>query len=108
MAYSIEFRRKVLLIQGREKLTIDEVANRFRVRRTNVVRWLKRIEAQRTRNKPATKIQSDQLKRDVERYPDAYQYERAERLGVSQAGIGAALKRLGISRKKNALSSPSG
>ena len=47
------------------------------------------------------------LKRDVEEYPDAYHYERAQRLGVSQRGIGYALKRLGISRKKNALTSES-
>lgn len=53
-----------------------------------------------SRNKPATKIHPDALKGDVEKYPDAYQYERAKRLGVSQRGIGYALKRLGISRKK--------
>jgi hypothetical protein len=40
------------------------------------------------------------LKRDVEKYPDAYQYERAQRLGVSQRGIGYAWKRLGISRAR--------
>ena len=40
------------------------------------------------------------LKQDVETYPDAYQYERAQRLGVSQRGIGYALKRLAMSRKK--------
>ena len=36
------------------------------------------------------------IKRDVEQDPEAYQYERAERPGVSQRGIGYALKRLGI------------
>ena len=36
------------------------------------------------------------LKRDVEQDPEASQYERAERLGVSPRGIGYALKRLGI------------
>jgi hypothetical protein len=43
----------------------------------------------------------------VEIYPDAYQYERAERLGCSQRGIGEALKRLKITYKKNAVASES-
>jgi len=36
------------------------------------------------------------LARDVVEYPDSYQYERAERFGVSQRGIALALKRLGV------------
>jgi hypothetical protein len=38
---------------------------------------------------------------DVENTPDAYQYERAARRGVSQRAIGDALKRLNVSDKKN-------
>ena len=34
---------------------------------------------------------------DVELYPDAYKYERADRIGGSKSGIQAALNRLGIS-----------
>ena len=41
-----------------------------------------------------------QTHKEVELYPDAYQYESAERLGISRRGIGYALKRLGMSRKK--------
>ena len=107
MTYSIDFRRQTLLIKAKENLSFDEVAKRFGVSRASIVRWSKRIEAQRTRNKPATKIDKEALKQDVKDYPDAYQYERAQRLGVSQTGIGYALKRLGISRKKNRLSSKS-
>lgn len=40
------------------------------------------------------------LEEDVKIYPDAYQYERDARLGVSQRAIGYALKRLGVSYKK--------
>jgi transposase len=61
---------------------------------------MKRLEPCRFRNKPATKIDMEFLVRDVELYPDAYQHERAERFGCSQRGIGYALKRLKISRKK--------
>jgi len=70
------------------------------VGKANVFRGSKQTEAKRTRNKPATKIDMAALKQDVEHYPDAYPYERAERLGVSQRGIGYALKHLRISRKK--------
>ena len=101
MTYSIDFRKKVLSIKQRDQLSFDAVAERFGVGKATVFRWSKRIEAQRTRQKPATKIDMAALARDVEMYPDAYQYERAERFGVSQRGIGAALKRLGVSGKKN-------
>ena len=52
--------------------------------------WLRRsrpIEAQRCGNKPASTID---METEVEKYPDAYQSERAEHFGVSQTGIGAA------------------
>lgn len=42
------------------------------------------------------------LARDVKEYPDAYQAERARRLGVIEKGIGHALRRMNISYKKNA------
>ena len=49
----------------------------------------------------------DALKEDINRYPDAYHYERASRLQVSKTGIYWAMKRLGVSYKKNADSSES-
>jgi transposase len=99
MTYSIDFRRQALLIKEREQLSFEDLAERFGVGKASVFHWSKQIEAQRTRHKPATKIDMEALKREVEKYPDAYQYERARRLGVSQRGIGYAWKRLGISRK---------
>ena len=50
----------------------------------------------------------DALARDVEAYPDAYQYERAARLGVSVRCVGYALKRLGVTYKKSLTSSQGG
>ena len=38
---------------------------------------------------------------NITKYSDAYQYERAERLGVSQSSIHSALKRLKVTYKKN-------
>ena len=83
MTYSIDFRRKVVSVREQEGLTILEVAARFCVGIASVVRWIKKLEPERTRNKPATKIDMDALVRDIQDYPDAYQYERAKRQGVS-------------------------
>jgi transposase len=101
MGYSIDFRRKVLEIKDRDRLSFEETASRFGISKSSVSRWAKRLEPCRTRNKPATKIDMERLVRDVESHPDAYQHERAERFGCSQRGICEALKRLKISRKKN-------
>ena len=53
-----------------------------------------------TRNKPATRLDMAQLARDVERAPDAYQWERTKRLGVAERTIRYGLQRLRISYKK--------
>jgi transposase len=107
MTYSTDFRRKVLDIKEKEKLTTDETAKRFGIGTANLSRWDKILEPKRTRNKPPTKIDMEALKRDVELYPDAYHHERALRFSVTEGGIRKALKRLGISYKKNAETSQS-
>jgi len=66
----------------------------------SVFRWTKKPEPDRTRNKPATQIDTEALARDVAERPDDFQYERAARLGVSESCVGKALARLKISRKK--------
>jgi hypothetical protein len=43
----------------------------------------------------------DLLKKDIEEFPDDYQWERAKRLNVTQPAIHYTLKRLNISYKKN-------
>lgn len=108
MAYSVDFRRKVLEIKEREGLSFEEAAVRFGVGQASVFRWSKRLFPCRKRNKPAVKIDMAALARDVEEQPDAYQHERADRLGCSQRGISDALRRLRISRKKNFSASESG
>jgi transposase len=76
MTYSIDFRRKVLAVADREKLTISEVSARFCVGIASVVRWKQRVEPHRTRHKPATRIDRIALARDVREHPDSYQRER--------------------------------
>ncbi|MDP8052882.1 IS630 transposase-related protein [Pasteurella atlantica] len=107
MSYSLDFRRKVFEIKAKKGLTFEETSQYFNIGIRTLFRWKKKIEPCTTRNKPATKIDMDALLKDVELYPDAYQYERAERFGVTQRAIGFALKRLGISHKKNTKTSQS-
>jgi transposase len=111
MTYDIDMRRKVLSIRDNEGLSFVEAGKRFGISKQTVYNWSKRLAPKRTRNKPAgvaPKIDMEALSRDVSAYPDAYQYERARRLNVSPRCVGYALKRLGVSYKKNPQSSKSG
>lgn len=101
------FEKRFCLFKEKESLSYAKVAKRFDIGIASIVRWTKNIESKKTRNKPATKIDMEALKKDVEAYPDAYQYERAKRLNVSPMGIAHALKRLGVTYKKNPKSSTS-
>lgn len=108
MTYSIDFRHQVLKIRSQEGLTFEEAAQRFGIGKQTIYRWSKNCLPQKTRLKPAIKIDDKSLIQDIGQYPDAYQRERAHRLGVSQRGICWALKRLGVTYKKNSESSQSG
>ena len=107
MTYSSYFRRKILLVREQDGLTISEVASHFGVGVASVVRWLKKPDPKLNRNKPATKIDMEALARDVRDNPDAYQYERARRFGVSVQGINYALRRMNMRYKKNSSASES-
>ena len=106
MTYSRDFCNKVLAVRAQENLSMAKVAKRFGVALTSVMRWSNNIESIKKRNKPATKIDMEALKLDVEKYPDAYQYERAERLSVSEGCVFHALKRLNVTYKKKHFSIP--
>lgn len=101
MTYSMDFRKKVLFVKAKEKMSFASVSKRFGVGKNTVFVWTKKISPLKNRNKAATKIPIDKLKEDVVQYSDAYQYERAERLGVRKSGIQKALKRLNITYKKS-------
>ena len=107
MSYSLDFRKQVFKIKKKENLSFESVSERFGISVRTLFRWHNRLEPQTTRNKPATKIDMEALKKHVEDYPDAYQYERAAVLGVSPNCILYALRRLNISHKKNSFSSQS-
>ena len=98
----------MLDVRERDQLSIAQVAERFAVGKASVMRWLKRIE-----HKPSgfrrRKLDVEALAADLRDDPDAYQYERAARLGVTQNAICYALKnKLRVSHKKNAGTSTRG
>jgi transposase len=105
MTYPVNFRKKILKIKDKEQLSYAAVAKKFGISKTTIFSWSKGIEPQKHRNRRASKIDMDALKRDIEQYPDSYCYERAQRLGVSRTGVRDAQYRLGVTYKKNPKSS---
>jgi len=105
MGYSLDFRKRVFAIKTQDSLTYEQTSIRFGVSKRSLFRWQNRIEPKLERNKASTKIDMASLEQDVGDYPDAYQYERAQRLGVSKSCVFYALKRLKITNKKNAIPS---
>ena len=65
MSYDIKFRRQVLKVRAQDGLSFAKVAKRFGVAKQTVYNWSKRIEQQKTRNKPPTKINMESLKKDI-------------------------------------------
>jgi len=101
MTYSLDFRQKVFQIKEKRKLTFEQTSDYFDISIRTLFRWSKQLEPKQYRNKPATKIDMDELAKEVKLRPDEYQWERAKRFGVTQSAIQYALKRLGVSYKKN-------
>ena len=105
MTYSKQFRQEVLAYKDKFGLSYDDTSEHFDISSRSLYRWSNEIEPCETRNKPSTKVDMDQLEKDVDLFPDDYQWERALRLGVGQPAIHYALKRLKITVKKNSTTS---
>ena len=105
MCYSLDFRQKVLSVRAKDNLTLSATAQRFDVGMASIARWLKRIEPKSTRDKPAVKINMQSLQEDLDKDKDSYYFERAKRLNVSTSCVFYAMKRLGVSYKKNSTAS---
>lgn len=100
MTYSIDFRKQVLL-SIKDGMTIREAAIFYQLSTSTIHSWQQDLVPKTTRNKAPTKIPNEALLKDVKQHPDDYMYERAQRLGCSKSGVESALKRLGISQKKD-------
>ena len=108
MTYPISFRRHVLAVKEREGLTFSQTAERFAVGIASVVRWSGKLEPKTYRREKGLKIDLEELAQDVRERPDAYQYERAARFGVTPKAIWQALRKLGVTYKKSDAASEGG
>ena len=97
--YSLQFIKKVL--NQRNILSIQKLSDKYDISTRTIQNWIQGKLPKGKRNKPNTKLAIEALIEDVKQYPDSYQYERAERLGVSEACVWSNLKKLSISYKKN-------
>ena len=101
MPYSVDFRRHALSIKKKEGVTFEQTAKRFAVGIASLTRWNKTITPKATRENRPRKVDLKELAKDVETYPDAYQYERALRFGVHPKSIWNGLHKLNITYKKS-------
>ena len=99
--YSLHIRKNIIDIKTKEKLSIREAARRFGISPNTIYKWGKKIEPKEWRKQRVSKIDMKKLEEDVKNNPDAYQYERAKRLEVSQTAVHFGLKRMGVTCKKN-------
>ena len=104
MTWPLAFRKHVLKTKEEEGLTYEQTSKKFNIGISSLFRWNKQLEPKTTWYKRPVKLDMQALKQDIESYPDAYQRERAARLNVSKHCIWKALKRLGVTYKKNPLS----
>ncbi|SNT69898.1 IS630 transposase-related protein [Psychrobacter sp. LV10R520-6] len=101
MTYSTDFRAQVIKNIKQQDMSIRQACAFYNIGKTTLQRWLKNPSIKQTRDKPPSKIHDDLLLKDIEQYPDDCLYERAQRFNCSKTGIHTALKRLGISQKKD-------
>jgi transposase len=99
--YPLSFRKKILALKEKKGLSYADLGKRFLIHPRTIQRWKQRIEPKIKREKPATKIDMEALRKDIEKNPDRYQWERAQDYDVSAWAIGRAIRRLGITVKKN-------
>lgn len=105
MAYSNDYRQMILgkLEAG---YSYRELAYEYQISPTTILNWKNRPERKKPTGRPKT-IDPEALRKDVELYPDDFQWERAARFNCTQRGIGLALKRLNITQKKDSKTSTS-
>ena len=101
MTYSADFRAQVIKSVKNKDMSIRQACTFYNVSKTALQRWLKNPNIKQTRDKSPTKIPNEALLTDVKQHPDDYLYERARRFNCSKTGMHTALKRLGISQKKD-------
>lgn len=102
MAYSFDFRRRVIFLIEEGK-SISEVSRLLKVGRSSIYDWLSRGEdlSPKYVKRRFRKLDWDLLRQHVSDYPDALLRERASYFGVHIHAIWYALREMKISYKKN-------
>ena len=100
MTYPTWYRKKVLDYRTTHHLSIRQTAAHFKISPNSVLLWSKNLVPLAKKNRPPSKISNQALREDVDKYPDDFQYERADRFGVTKSAIQLAMKRLNLTRKK--------
>jgi len=103
MTYSTDLRGRVLgfIAEGGSK---TQAATVFKVHRSTIYEWLSQPVDRprgRTGKQDSYKFRREDLRLVLEKQPDLMQYELAQMFGVSKNAIGHAMRRMGITRKKN-------
>lgn len=107
MAYSVDLRMKAVKHYLGSGHTFAQTGEIFGVGATTVRSWVVQYEETGDlSNKPLSrkpkKLDPDKLRAYVKDCPDATQQEIADEFGCCNQAVSKALKRLGITRKKNA------
>jgi transposase len=103
MSYSTDLREKAL--EYRTAHTQAETSETFGISVSAVKTWQKLQKEQGNLEKKelerkGRKIKKEALEKDVEEYPDDFNYERAARFRCSAEAIREAMKRHKLTRKK--------
>lgn len=106
MAYSADIKRLAMTMIYSKKYTYEHIHKTLLISERTIKNWVKLnknndLYTIKPRSNASRKINDEALRTYITQNPDAYLYEIAEHLGVSTSGVHDALKRLGISYKKN-------
>ncbi|MCQ8268450.1 IS630 family transposase [Streptococcus suis] len=106
MAYSLDFRKKVLAYCEKTG-SITEASVVFDISRNTIYQWLKLMEStgelhHQVKGTKPRKVDRAKLKNYLEAHPDAFLTEIASEFGCHPTAIHYALKAMGYTRKKRA------
>jgi transposase len=95
-----------LAVKYRETHTARETCEAFEISVSALKKWKKQLKEKGSlENKPLNrtwrKIDPEKLHRDVEEHPEDFNEERAQRFNCSAEAVRLALKKHGITKKKD-------
>ena len=105
MSYDIKYRQRVIDYMS-EGHTEKETAETFKVSKATLWKWKSKLKetgslTPKKRKETWRKVNPGDLKEYLEQNPDAYLKEIGVHFGCTDVAIFKAIRRLGITRKKN-------